>query len=127
MFQASQEEPWARPNVWPEGLPGFREAIMAFHTAATHACERLMQAIAVSLDLPGAISHRSTTAATRPRACCTIRRWPSPRRPGRSARARTPTSGASNLLFPGAEGGLEIQARGRHLAAPPRPARGRGW
>jgi isopenicillin N synthase-like dioxygenase len=125
MFQASQEEPWARPNVWPEGLPGFREAIMAFHTAATSACERLMQAIAVSLDLPEGYFEpfydRSDSTAR-------LLHYPplaEPPAPGQIRAGAHTDFGGVNLLFPGAEGGLEIQAPdGTWLPTPARAGAG---
>jgi isopenicillin N synthase-like dioxygenase len=125
IFQASPEEPWARPNVWPEGLPGFREAIMAFHTAATNACERLMQAIAVSLGLPegyfAPYYDRSDSTAR-------LLHYPpldAPPAPGQIRAGAHTDFGGVNLLFPGAEGGLEIQAPdGAWLPTPARAGTG---
>ena len=115
-------EPWARPNVWPEGLPGFREAIMAFHAAATNACERLMQAIAVSLGLPEGYFEPFYDRSDSTARLLHYPRWPS-RRPGADPRRRAHRLRGVNLLFP-AEGGLEIQAPdGAWL---PTPARGTG-
>lgn len=53
-FQAGPEPAAVRPNAWPADLPGFREAVMAFHTTATAACNQLMDAIALALGLPQA-------------------------------------------------------------------------
>ncbi len=40
------------PNQWPEDLPGFREALMAYHGAAISFGTRIFQAFALALDLP---------------------------------------------------------------------------
>jgi isopenicillin N synthase-like dioxygenase len=40
------------PNRWPEGLPGFREAVLAYTDAVDALGRRLLPACAVALDLP---------------------------------------------------------------------------
>lgn len=40
------------PNVWPQDLPGFRPTMMAYFSAVRDLAERLMNGIALSLDLP---------------------------------------------------------------------------
>jgi isopenicillin N synthase-like dioxygenase len=39
------------PNVWPSNLPGFRETILAYYAAMEAFTNRLLPAVAVSLDL----------------------------------------------------------------------------
>lgn len=41
--------PLAGPNQWPESLPGFREAVKAYHDALVGLGRRLVQAMAVAL------------------------------------------------------------------------------
>lgn len=40
------------PNLWPQDLPGFRPTMMAYHAAMRDLSERIMVALALSLDLP---------------------------------------------------------------------------
>ncbi|MCC6009083.1 MAG: isopenicillin N synthase family oxygenase [Rhodobacteraceae bacterium] len=40
------------PNQWPEGLPGFREALLAYHAETRAFGERIFQAFALALELP---------------------------------------------------------------------------
>ncbi len=44
--------PFHGPNAWPEGLPGFREAIAAYCDAVLDLSLTLSRAVALSLDLP---------------------------------------------------------------------------
>ena len=41
------------PNVWPDGLPGFRENVLACTDAMDRFAHRLLPAVAAALDLPG--------------------------------------------------------------------------
>jgi isopenicillin N synthase-like dioxygenase len=40
------------PNLWPEGLPGWRESVLRYFTAMDDLAHLLMSGIALSLDLP---------------------------------------------------------------------------
>ncbi len=40
------------PNQWPEDLPGFREAVLAYDTALHNFCLRILRPMALALDLP---------------------------------------------------------------------------
>ena len=40
------------PNVWPEGLPGFRETVLAYTDAMDRFARRMLPAVATALDLP---------------------------------------------------------------------------
>src|SRR5215217_7615983 len=50
-FRAGSDSELPR-TCWPEGLPAFRETVLAFHDAASAACRRVMHALAVSFGLP---------------------------------------------------------------------------
>ena len=41
------------PNVWPDGLPGFRENVLACTDAMDAFARRMLPAVAAALDLPG--------------------------------------------------------------------------
>ena len=43
---------FAGPNRWPDGLPGFRDAVLAYTDAVDAMARRLLPACAVALDLP---------------------------------------------------------------------------
>lgn len=43
---------FAGPNEWPDGLPGFRETVLAYTDAVDALSRRLLPAIALALDLP---------------------------------------------------------------------------
>jgi isopenicillin N synthase-like dioxygenase len=108
-FQAGPEPADTRPNAWPTDLPDFHEAVMAFHTSATAACNQLMTAIAVSLGLPeghfGPFHDRSDSTAR-------LLHYPpldAPPAPGQLRAGAHTDFGGINLLFNDGEGGLEIQ------------------
>ncbi|WCO68799.1 2-oxoglutarate and iron-dependent oxygenase domain-containing protein [Iamia majanohamensis] len=44
--------PMYGPNPWPDDLPGWREAVEAYHSAADDLCRRLLGYLALSLGLP---------------------------------------------------------------------------
>jgi isopenicillin N synthase-like dioxygenase len=122
IFQAGPERPGARPNVWPEGLPGFREAVLAFQQAAMETCNRLMGAIAVSLGLA-----EGYFAPYHDRSDSTARLLhyppvPVTPLPGQIRAGVHTDFGGLSLLFQDEEGGLEIQgAEGVWIAAPALP------
>jgi len=122
IFQARPGAPGGEEIAWPPDLPAFREAVVAFHAAASATCNRLMAAIAVSLELP-----EDYFVPFFERSHATVRLLHYPPLPGRLApgqiRAGAHTDfGGLSLLFPGQEGGLEIQAPdGTWLPAPTLP------
>jgi isopenicillin N synthase-like dioxygenase len=48
----SEEERHARVNVWPENLPGFKEGVLAYHTAIERLGRQFLPLWATSLALP---------------------------------------------------------------------------
>lgn len=51
-WERGPEEPDYAINQWPEGLPGFREAIETYYRSADAVGARLIRLVALSLDLP---------------------------------------------------------------------------
>ena len=45
-------KPLHGPNQWPAGLPGFKEAILAYYAAMEGLMRRLLQGISLAMDLP---------------------------------------------------------------------------
>ena len=94
IFQCGPEPAQVRPNAWPEEMPEFRQTLLAFLEAAKASCDALMQAIALSLGLPGnffvpyRILHRLHLAFT---ALSAVNELP---RPVSCAPARIPTLAA---------------------------------
>jgi len=122
IFQAGPERPGARPNVWPEGLPGFREAVLAFQHAGMETCNQLMRAIAVSLGLA-----EGYFAPYHDRSDSTARLLhyppvPATPLPGQIRAGAHTDFGGLSLLFQDGEGGLEIQGpEGIWMPAPALP------
>ena len=122
IFQAGPERPGARANVWPEGLAGFREAVLAFQKAAMETCNQLMRAIAVSLGLPEAYFE-----PYHDRSDCTARLLhypplPANPLPGQMRAGAHTDFGGLSLLFPDGKGGLEIRGpEGIWIPAPALP------
>lgn len=119
IFQAGPERAGPRPNVWPERLTGFRQAVLTFHAAAMETCNQLMHAIAGSLGLPEAYFEsfydRSDSTAR-------LLHYPSLQGsalPGQIRAGAHTDFGGLSLLFQDDEGGLEIHGpNGVWLAAP---------
>ncbi len=121
-FQAGPEREWARPNTWPEGRPAFRAAVMAFHAAASRACDQLMRAIAVSLGLPADYFDPYYDRCDPTARLLYYPPLGSAPAPGQLRAGAHTDFGGINLLFQGDEGGLEIQAPdGSWIAAPALP------
>ncbi len=132
-FYAGIEYPPDHPNVvarlnnyganqWPEGLPGFAEAMEAYRAAVTALGERMMRYLALSLDLP-----RDFFDPTMHEPMVTLRIL---RYPPRAAAAGADEFGAGahtdwgavTLLAQDEIGGLEVQgADGAWIAARPIP------
>ncbi|HLH26764.1 MAG TPA: 2-oxoglutarate and iron-dependent oxygenase domain-containing protein [Chloroflexota bacterium] len=122
IFQAGPEREGARANIWPDGLPAFRAAVRAFHTAAAAACDQLMRAMALSLGLAEDFFDRYYD---RRDATARLLHYPplsGPPAPGQLRAGAHTDFGGMNLLFQDDEGGLEIQAPdGTWVPAPALP------
>lgn len=122
IFQCGPEPARVRLNVWPEGMPEFRAALLNFHQSAKRSCEQLMSAIAVSLALP-----ENFFEPYQDRSDATLRLLHYPPLagapvPGQLRAGAHTDFGGMNLLFQDDEGGLEIEAAdGSWIAAPAIP------
>jgi isopenicillin N synthase-like dioxygenase len=122
IFQCGSEPVRVRPNAWPDNLPEFRATLLAFLDAAKASCNRLMQAIALSLGLPEHYFepfHDKTDSTLRLLHYPPLAGAPAP---GQLRAGAHTDFGGMNLLFQDDEGGLEIQAPDRNwIAAPALP------
>ena len=59
-YHRSRSKGWFAPNVWPEGMPGFRDALQAYYRAMEGLAHDLMRLFALALDLPTAYFDRYT-------------------------------------------------------------------
>jgi len=110
------------PNQWPDGLPGFREAVTAYDTAMRHFCLRLLRPIALALDLPpDALDQHFRRPTTFLRL---LHYPPRPMDAPDDAFGSAPHTdyGFITILAQDAVGGLEVRPRGGDwIAAPPLP------
>lgn len=108
------------PNQWPEGLPGFRPAAERYFALMTAFGTRLMQAMALSLDLP-----RDWFAGYTTDPMCTLRllHYPPQRAnaaPDEKGCGAHTDFGGLTLLWQDAVGGLEVlDEEAGWIAAPP--------
>jgi isopenicillin N synthase-like dioxygenase len=110
-------------TCWPEGLPAFRETVLAFHDAASAACRRVMHALALSFGLPQSYfdaTHQPHSGSTQ---LLHYPPLPGELLPGQLRSGAHTDWGTITLLFhAGDAGGLEIQRPdGTWLPAPSVP------
>jgi isopenicillin N synthase-like dioxygenase len=111
-----------QPNKWPEGLPGFREELLAFLSDFGGAVERILAALEQALDLREPLlrrHHRRRNYTMR------LLRYPGITGPVKGGQARCGEHtdwGTITLLLQEAERGLEVRRRsGEWIPAPPIP------
>jgi isopenicillin N synthase-like dioxygenase len=115
-------KPLHGPNVWPADLPGFRETIEAYYAALMTLAGQLMQAFALSLDLP-----QGYFEPLLDEAMGALRLLHYPPQPPLSDIAVVGTGshtdyGCLTILAQDSVGGLQVQnAAGEWVAAPPVP------
>ncbi|MGA3403285.1 MAG: 2-oxoglutarate and iron-dependent oxygenase domain-containing protein [Acetobacteraceae bacterium] len=110
------------PNQWPADLPGFREAVLAYDTALRNFCLRILQPMALALELPPdalAPYFRQPTTFLR------LLHYPpqSPDAPEDAFGSAPHTDyGCITILAQDDVGGLDVRPRhGDWIAAPPVP------
>ncbi len=112
----------AGANLWPSDLPGFRPVMVAYHAALGVVAARIMQGLALSLDLP---EDHFDAFTTEPAATLRLLHYP-PSRPDlpdeMGAGAHTDFGGLTVLLTDEV-GGLQVcdPATGDWFDAPPIP------
>lgn len=87
--------PYYGPNQWPENLPGWRERVLGYFGAVEALSRRLMNGVALSLDLPWGYFDPASWNTSRHCGCCTTHRIPMPIPRARSAVAPIPTGARS--------------------------------
>jgi isopenicillin N synthase-like dioxygenase len=106
------------PNPWPEGLPAFRKAALAYWDALTTLSEHLMRGFALALELPETEFHRHFT---KPTTQIRLINYPA----GSAGKVEVGVtahrdSGAFTILWQDGTGGLEVQTpEGNWIAATP--------
>jgi len=112
------QRPFVEPNKWPPGLPGFREATVAYFSAMEQLAHRLLPAVATALGMPPAFldgDFRDPTCTLR-----LIRYQPQP--PGEDDRFGFAPHIDTNLLTFLAQSalpGLEVRTREGEWLRPP--------
>jgi len=121
-FRVLAGKPLHGPNVWPADLPGFQETIEAYYAALTMLAGRLMEAFALSLDLPQGYFRPMLDEAM---GALRLLHYP-PQPPADDARVVGTGShtdyGCLTILAQDAVGGLQVQNAAKEwVAAPPVP------
>jgi isopenicillin N synthase-like dioxygenase len=110
--------PMYGPNPWPSGLPGWREAMAAYHRAADDLCRRILGYMARSLGLP---DDQFESYADDPISTLKLAHY-EPMPPVREAEqfgvgAHTDW-GAISVVHPGGVGGLQVLSDGTWIDVP---------
>jgi isopenicillin N synthase-like dioxygenase len=113
------ETPMHGPNLFPAGLPGFRETVLDYMAALTRLGHHLMAGLALSLDLEE--SYFADCCTGEPLVLFRIFNYPPPRDPTLWGVGEHTDYGLLTILLQEEAGGLEVRARSRWVPAPPVP------
>jgi isopenicillin N synthase-like dioxygenase len=108
-------------NQWPASLPTFRPAMERFFADLEHLAERLMRAMALSLDLP---ADHFDAFCDEPMSVLRLLHYPpqppNPK-PGEKGCGAHTDWGCLTLLWQDGTGGLQVERDGEWIDAPPIP------
>lgn len=110
--------PMYGPNPWPTGLPGWREAMTAYHQAADDLCRLILGHMAQSLDL--AVEHFEEYAGD-PISTLKLAHYvpmPPDRRAGQFGVGAHTDWGAISVVHQGGVGGLQVSSAGDWIDVP---------
>jgi isopenicillin N synthase-like dioxygenase len=111
--------PMHGPNLFPAGLPGFRETVLDYMASLTRLGHRLMVCLALSLGLEE--SYFADHCTGEPLILFRIFNYPPPRDPTLWGVGEHTDYGLLTILLQDEAGGLEVKSRSRWVPAPPVP------
>jgi isopenicillin N synthase-like dioxygenase len=111
--------PMHGPNLFPAGLPGFRETVLEYMAALTRLGHRLMGGIALSLGLEE--PYFADRCTGEPLILFRIFNYPPPRDPTLWGVGEHTDYGLLTILLQDEAGGLEVKSQTRWVPAPPVP------
>ena len=115
-------KPLHGPNVWPHGLPGFRETIETYYAALMRLAGQLMEAFALSLDLPQSYFHPMLDEAMGALRLLHYPPQPPVAESGIVGTGSHTDYGCLTILAQDEVGGLQVRnSAGEWVAAPPVP------
>jgi isopenicillin N synthase-like dioxygenase len=109
--------PMQGPNLFPAGVPGFRETVLDYMAALTRLGHRLMAGLALSLGLEE--SYFADRYTGEPLILFRIFNYPPPRDPTLWGVGEHTDYGLLTILFQDEAGGLEVRSRSHWVPAPP--------